>query len=501
MRVESIHIRFDEIKEMSETSVANDTPGLVPQRQKASDYDNSDPVPQLHNVSSSPDAHVPSQQELDLLFDHPLEQVRGNPSRPVKTRRQLATDLEMCMFALTDEDQTVIRNKARLVAKGYAQEKGIGFEESFAPVACLEVVRIFVAYVAHKSFPIYQMDVKTEFLNGPLKEEVYVAQLDGFVDPDHPKKVYRLRKALYRLKQAPKAWYDELSKFLTSKGFIKGTIDMTLFTIRYREDILLMQIYVDDIIFGSTNTKYTKRFEKLMHSRFEMSLIGEMKFFLGLQIHQSPCGIFINQAKYALEILHKHGMEKGQSIGLPMATKPKPDVDLSGNPVDQTNYRSKIRSLMYLTSSRPDIVQAGSSFGLTAFLDADHASCIDTHKSTSGGIKFLGDIVVIHKVLGNSIRTHKEAEKQFVIVVDDENGDIEGNIVFAASFATPQTIGFLMGHGSGIISDAIDTSIGVSSSDRAKTILALASPTSGTVSFRRPGHVFPLKYWNGGVLR
>ncbi|GKB01680.1 retrovirus-related pol polyprotein from transposon TNT 1-94 [Tanacetum coccineum] len=125
-----------------------------------------------------------------------------------------------------DEDQTVIRNKARLVAKGYAQEEGIDFEESFAPVARLEAVRIFVAYAAHKSFPIYQMDVKTAFLNGPLKEEVYVAQPDGFVDPDHPDKVYRLRKALYGLKQAPRAWYDELSKFLISKGFTKAFSDV-----------------------------------------------------------------------------------------------------------------------------------------------------------------------------------------------------------------------------------------------------------------------------------
>ncbi|GKB08020.1 retrovirus-related pol polyprotein from transposon TNT 1-94 [Tanacetum coccineum] len=225
-----------------------------------------------------------------------------------------------------DEDQTVIRNKARLVAKGYAQEEGI--------------------------------DLKTAFLNGPLKEEVYVAQPDGFVDPDHPDKVYRLRKALYGLKQALRAWYDELLKFLISKGFTKGIIDPTLFTIKYGEDILLVQIYVDDIIFGSTNPKFSKRFEKLMHGRFEMSLMGEMKFFLGLQIHQSPRGIFINQAKYTLEILKKHGMEKGQSIGTPMATKPKLDADLSGEPVDQTDYRSKIGSLMYLTSSRPDIVQA-----------------------------------------------------------------------------------------------------------------------------------------------
>nr|GEU86381.1 retrovirus-related Pol polyprotein from transposon TNT 1-94 [Tanacetum cinerariifolium] len=290
-----------------------------------------------------------------------------------------------------DEDQTVIRNKARLVAKGYAQEKGIDFEESFAPVARLEAVQIFIAYAAHKSFPIYQMDVKTSFLNGPLKEEVYVTQPDGFVDPKHPEKVNRLRKALYGLKQAPRAWYDKLSKFLTSKGFTKGTIDPTLFTIRYEEDILLVQIYVDDVIFGSTNTKYTKRFEKLMHSRFEMSLMGEIKFFLGLQIHQSSSGIIINHAKYTLEILHKHDMDKGQSIGTPMATKPKLDADLSGNPIDQTDYHSKIGSIMYLTSTRPNIVQASSSFELTAFSNADHTECIDSHKSTSGGIQFLGD--------------------------------------------------------------------------------------------------------------
>ncbi|GKB12674.1 retrovirus-related pol polyprotein from transposon TNT 1-94 [Tanacetum coccineum] len=297
-------------------------------------------------------------------------------------------------------------------------QKAIDFEESFAPVARLEAVRIFVAYAAHKSFPIYQMDVKTAFLNGPLKEEVYVAQPEGFVDPDHPEKVYLLRKALYGLKQAPRAWYDELSNFLMSKGFTKGTIDPTLFKIKYGEDILLVQIYVDDIIFGSTNPKYSKRFEKLMHSRFEISLMGEMKFFLGLQIHQSPKGIFINQAKYALEILKKHNMDNCHSIGTPLATKPKLDVDLSGEPVDQSDYRSKIGSLMYLTSSRPDLVQAvcycaryqarptqkhlkevkrifkylkgtinmglwylkDSGFELTAFSDVDHVGCLDTRK-------------------------------------------------------------------------------------------------------------------------
>nr|GFA78662.1 hypothetical protein [Tanacetum cinerariifolium] len=231
------------------------------------------------------------------------------------------------------------------------------------------------------------MGVKTTFLNGPLKEEVYVAQPDRFVDPVHPEKVYRLRKALYGLKQAPRAWYDELSKFLTSKGFAEGTIDPTLLTIRYGEDILLVQIYADDIIFE-------------------------------IQIHQSPRGIFINQAKYTLEILHKHGMDKGQSIGTPMATKPKLDADLSGNPVDQTDYYSKIGSLMYLTSSRPDIVQAicfcGSSFELTAFSNVDHAGCIDSRKSTSRGIQFLCDKLVSWMSKKQNCTAMSSAEAEYV---------------------------------------------------------------------------------------
>ncbi|GJW89029.1 retrovirus-related pol polyprotein from transposon TNT 1-94 [Tanacetum coccineum] len=282
-------------------------------------------------------------------------------------------------------------------------------------------------YVAHKSFPIYQIDVKTAFLNGPLKEEVYVNQPDGFIDPHHLDKVYRIKKALYGLKQAPRAWYDELSNFMVSKGFSKGSIDPTMFITKHVEDILHVQIYVDDIIFGSTNLKLSKRFEKLMHSKFEMSMMGELKFFLGIQIHLSPCGIFINQAKYAQEILIKHGMSSCDSIGTPMAMKHL-DADLSGTPVDQTKYRSMVGALMYLTASRPDIVHAtcycaryqakptekhltavkwifrylkntinmglwypkDTGFVLTAFSDSDHAGCLDSRKSTLGGIQFLG---------------------------------------------------------------------------------------------------------------
>ncbi|GJW44411.1 retrovirus-related pol polyprotein from transposon TNT 1-94 [Tanacetum coccineum] len=241
--VESIHLRFDEIKEMSETSVDNNTSGLIPQRQKASNYDNSGPAPQLQNVSPSADTTAPSQQELYLLFG-PL------------------------------------------------------YDEFFTT------------------------DVKMGFLNGQLKEEVYVSQLDGFVDPDHPEKVYRLRKALYGLKQAPRAY------------------------------------------------------------RFEMTLMEEMKFFLGLQIHQSPRGILINQAKYALEMLKKHGVEKYDTVGTPMATKPKLDADLSGKLIDQTDYHSY--------QARPTEKHLKEVKRIIRYL----RGTINMGLYTFGGIQFLGNKLV-----------------------------------------------------------------------------------------------------------
>nr|GEW95526.1 retrovirus-related Pol polyprotein from transposon TNT 1-94 [Tanacetum cinerariifolium] len=182
-----------------------------------------------------------------------------------------------------DEENTVICNKTRLVVRGYRQEEGINFEESFAPVARMEAIRIFLAYAAHKGFTLYQMDVKITFLHGSLKEDLYVCQPEGFIDSDYPSHVYKLKKAFYGLKQAPRAWYDELSTFLLQNRFSKGTIYSTLFTRRFDDDILVVQVYVDDIIFGSTNPRYATLFSDLMKSRFKMSMMGEMTFFLGLQ--------------------------------------------------------------------------------------------------------------------------------------------------------------------------------------------------------------------------
>ncbi|KAI3758171.1 hypothetical protein L6452_05723 [Arctium lappa] len=255
-----------------------------------------------------------------------------------------------------DEDGTIIRNKARLVAKGYRQEEGIDYDGTYAPVARLEAIRMFLAYATHKNFTVFQMDMKTAFLNGILKEEVYVSQPEGFVNQEKPNHVYILDKALYGLKQAPRAWYDVLSNFLVKSGFSKGTVDTTLFIKKEKGDIILIQIYVDDIIFGSTNTKYCKNFANLMVSRFQMNLMGEMNFFLGLQVKQFSSGIFINQSKYIRDILRKFQMENSKPIGTPMAPGTKIGTDPSGKAVDVRTYRGMIGSLMYLTSSRQDIM-------------------------------------------------------------------------------------------------------------------------------------------------
>ena len=173
-----------------------------------------------------------------------------------------------------DERGIVIRNKARLVAQGYTQEEGIDYEEVFAPVARIEAIRLFLAYATFMGFTVYQMDVKSAFLYGTIEEEVYVSQPPGFIDPDHPDKVYKVVKALYGLHQAPRAWYETLASYLISNGFQRGKIDQTLFTKKDQEDLLLVQVYVDDIIFGSTRKEMCLEFEKLMHNKFQMSSMG-----------------------------------------------------------------------------------------------------------------------------------------------------------------------------------------------------------------------------------
>jgi hypothetical protein len=238
-----------------------------------------------------------------------------------------------------DEFGTVVRNKARLVAQGYNQEEGIDYEETFAPVARLEAIRLLLAFSCHLNFKLFQMDVKSAFLNGYLNETVFVEQPPGFVDFEFPNHVFKLSKALYGLKQAPRAWYDRLSSFLSEKGFRRGKIDSTLFIKNTDSDILLVQIYVDDIIFGSTNELLCKEFSESMQNEFEMSMMGELNFFLGLQIKQCKEGIFICQEKYLNDLLKKFGLMKAKAISTPMATSAKLDKDEDGKDIDQKLYR------------------------------------------------------------------------------------------------------------------------------------------------------------------
>jgi hypothetical protein len=255
-----------------------------------------------------------------------------------------------------DEHGVVTRNKARLVAKGYSQVEGLDFGETYAPVARLESIRILLAYATYHGFKLYQMDVKSVFLNGSIKEEVYVEQPPGFKDSEYPNHVYKLSKALYGLKQAPRAWYECLRYFLITNGFKVGKVDPTLFTKTIAKYLFVCQIYVDDIIFGSTNKSTCEEFSRIMIKKFEMSMMGELKNFLGFQVKQLQEGTFISQTKYIQDILNKFGMKDAKPIKKPMGTNGHLDLDTGGKSVDQKVYRSMIGSLFYLCASRPDIM-------------------------------------------------------------------------------------------------------------------------------------------------
>nr|GEY12346.1 retrovirus-related Pol polyprotein from transposon TNT 1-94 [Tanacetum cinerariifolium] len=295
-----------------------------------------------------------------------------------------------------DEENTAIRNKTHLVVRGYRKEECIEFEESFAPVARMEAIRIFLAYDAHKGFTVYQMDVKTAFLHGLLKEHVYVCQPEGFIDAGYPSHFYKHKKALYGLKKTSRAWYDELSTFLLQNGFSKGTIDPTLFTRRFDDDILVVQVYVDDIIFGSTDPRYATLFSDLMKSFFKMS----MTFFLGLQVNQSPSGIFINKSKYVHTILKKYGLNISGIVGTPIDIKDKLDLEQIGTPVDAHPTKKHLKEVKRIFRYLWGILNMGlwytkdSGFELTGFLDIDYTRCKDTFKSTSGRAQFLGQKLV-----------------------------------------------------------------------------------------------------------
>ncbi|KAJ9541518.1 hypothetical protein OSB04_028024 [Centaurea solstitialis] len=472
-----------DIHDVPEPSSVNDS-GPSENICSTSNSDQAIPVPSVEQSELTPDdqSEIPaiidendSQNNLDDLAilpaqlkwtrAHPLYIVIGDVNDGVKTRSASAN---YCLYksflskiepknvsqALDDSDWLlamqeellqnkkdesglIVRNKARLVAKGYSQQEGIDYDETFAPVARIKAIRIFLAYAAHKNIKVFQMDVKSAFLNGVLHEEVYIEQPEGFVDPDFPDHVCILDKALYGLKQAPRAWYETLTNHLLSKGFKRGTIDTTLFLKKEGDDLLLVQIYVDDIIFGSTNPDLCTKFSKIMETEFEMSMMGELNFFLGIQVKQNPDGIFINQSKYIKYMLKKFNMTDCSPIKTPMPTGNLLGPDLAGKSVDQKIYRSMIGSLLYLTATRPDIMFAtcfcarfqanpkeshlaavkrilrylkgtpelglwypkDSSFELISFIDSDYGGCKLDRKSTSGSSEYVAAASCCSQVL------------------------------------------------------------------------------------------------------
>ncbi|GJT39805.1 putative ribonuclease H-like domain-containing protein [Tanacetum coccineum] len=351
-----------------------------------------------------------------------------------------------------DERGVVVRNKARLVAQGHRQEEGIDYDEVFAPVARIEAIRLFLAFASFMGFIVYQMDVKSAFLYGTIDEEVYVSQPPGFVDPDHPKKVYKVVKALYGLHQAPRAWYATLSTFLETHGYRRGTIDKTLFIKKDKKDIMLVQVYVDDIIFGSTRKSWCDEFEALMKGIFQMSSMGELIFFLGLQVKQKTDGIFISQDKYVADMLKKFDLASVKTAITPMETKMALTKDEEADDVDVHLYRSMIGSLMYLTASRPDIMFAvcacsrfqvtpktshlnavkrifkylkgkpnlglwyprESPFDLEAYSDSDYAGANLDRKSTTGGCQFLGRRLISWQCKKQTIVATSTTEAEYV---------------------------------------------------------------------------------------
>ena len=330
-------------------------------------------------------------------------------------------------------DGSIQNHKVRLVAKGYSQQPGIDFNETFAPVVRMETIRTVLALAAQLKTKVYQLDVKSAFLNGELEEEVYVEQPQGYVEKGREDKVYRLRKALYGLKQAPRAWNNKIDHYFQQNGFTRSLSEPSLYLKKEgTHDSLILCLYVDDLIYTSTNPRMAEVFKKNMMKEYEMTDLGTMRYFLGIQVQQSDEGIFISQGKYAENLLKKFNMLKSKPMDTPMAINLKLTSNDGAPKFDASIYKSVVGSLIYLTNTRPDIVHAVSvvsrfmsdpsnhhfaavkrilryiqgtkGYGirytqekkahLVGYTDSDWAGAIDDRKSTSGHVFFLGSKVI-----------------------------------------------------------------------------------------------------------
>ncbi|GJW67890.1 retrovirus-related pol polyprotein from transposon TNT 1-94 [Tanacetum coccineum] len=352
---ESLNVTFDETPPPSKTSPLVDDDLDEEEAIKVTEKKN------LENDIEDETLEIDEIVNIKESRNHPLENVIGNLNqRTLRSQAQNQSNFfcfistiepknvnealadESWIVAMQEELNQFIANNARLVAQGYNQQEGIDYDETYAPVARLESIRILLAYACALDFKLFQMDVKSAFLNGFINEEVYKAQPPGFIDFGKLDHVYKLKKALYGLKQAPKAWYDRLKAFLIKHEYKIGMVDNTLFTKKKSSNLIIVQIYVDDIIFGSTCQDMCDEFAKIMHDEFEMSMMGELNFFLRLQIKQMEDGIFFNQSKYIKEMLKNIGLEESKPMKTPMSFDTKLTKDKECESVDSTKYQGMI---------------------------------------------------------------------------------------------------------------------------------------------------------------
>lgn len=287
-------------------------------------------------------------EELDQIIKKKTKEMVSRP----KGKNVIGT--KWVFINKMNKEGKIIRNKETLVYKGYLQQEGIDFEETYAPIARLETIRLFLSFNSYKDFKVYQMDLKFSFLNGDLEEEVYIEQPDGFPLTNDRVMVCKLKNALYGLKQAPRAWYAQIGKYFLHLSFKKGSANSNLYLRTSKDGILIIEVFVDEIIFEG-NDEMSNKFYEEMKDEFEMSMIGEMKFFLGLQITQSKHGIFICQTKYLKELLKRFCMEDCESVGTPMITGGNLTTNDETQNLYQTNYKSMIGGLKYLTHTKLDI--------------------------------------------------------------------------------------------------------------------------------------------------
>ncbi|GJV20230.1 putative ribonuclease H-like domain-containing protein [Tanacetum coccineum] len=331
----------------------------------------------IMNVSPIPTSRIHS--------IHPSTQILGDPKL---AKISEAHEDESWVDAMQEE----LLNKARLVAQGYRQEEGIDYDEVFAPVARIGAIRIFLAFSSYMGFIVYQMDVKSAFLYGIIDEEVYVSQPPGFVDPKFPKKVYKVVKALYGLHHAPRAWYATLSTFLLKSGYRKGTIDKTLFIKKDKNDIMLVQ----------------------------MSSMGELTFFLGLQVKQKEDGIFISQDKYVAEILKKFDFVSVKTASTPIETQKSLTKDEEATDVDvtpKTSHLNAVKRIFRYLKGKPKLglwYPKVSSFDLEAYSDSDYAGANLDRKSTTGGCQFLGRRLISWQCKKKTIVATSTTEAEYV---------------------------------------------------------------------------------------